>query len=100
MRRNAIPYVLLTVVLGVVAIGQARSGKSAEQSEQPAAHPIVGAWLVHDSSHLWPTTEVLVTFHGDGSVIATTADGVTAHGAWRALGERTAELNMLGFGLG
>jgi hypothetical protein len=42
----------------------------------------------------------LITFYSDGSAIATTANGITAQGAWQPTGERTAEFNLLGFGLG
>jgi hypothetical protein len=45
-------------------------------------HPIVGSWVVRDSSRIWPTELFTVTFTSDGTVILVDANGEVGNGVW------------------
>ena len=91
---------LAMLIIGGLSVTRADS-QSPTDASNPATHPVVGSWIMSDSSRAAsPTITRLITFHSDGSVIFTTQDGMTSHGAWQPIGERSAEFNIIQFGAG
>ena len=94
MRRLFMITALAMFMIGGLSVARADSHSPTDASN-PALHPIVGSWIVTDESGLWPSSTVLMTFHGDGTAILIDQNGTTALGAWQSIGDRSAEFNML-----
>lgn len=56
-----------------------------------ADHRLVGSWIVGTSGGAGGDSPLLVTFAGDGTMLASDAGGRPGHGAWKATGEDGAE---------
>ena len=96
MRRLLMIAALAMLIVGGLSVTRADS-QSPTDASNPAMHQIVGSWVVTAESGLWPSSTVLVTFHGDGTAILIDQNGTTALGAWQSIGDRSAEFNMLFF---
>jgi hypothetical protein len=89
-------FAAFCVMIGIVAASWAYAATSAANDiDALASHPLVGSWLVTDSSGLAPTARMLMTFNADGTAIATDERGTTWQGSWKATGERTAGYTFL-----
>jgi hypothetical protein len=56
-----------------------------------ATYPLIGSWMVTSTDPHGSEIPALVTFHADGTVIATDSAGVTWLGAWRVNADGTAD---------
>jgi hypothetical protein len=62
-----------------------------EPSVDLATYPLVGSWVVTSTDPHDSEFPALVTFHADGTVIATDSARVTWHGEWRVSADGTAD---------
>jgi hypothetical protein len=94
MRR--VPIFTALAALAVVALVAAgRPGPGAAQDAAPAAHPIVGTWLLDTDAADPANAPEVAVFTADGAYVSVDAEEFTSLGVWEATGERTATLTIV-----
>ena len=95
MHRASIRVSLLAVAL--LAVGVAGGGAVAHDDATPAGghplggHPLVGTWVI-DPDPSSGAASSAAAFAADGTYSEIDPDGASGLGAWRATGERTADV--------
>ncbi|MER3438166.1 MAG: hypothetical protein C4346_11565 [Chloroflexota bacterium] len=95
MPRRTIGPIAMFVVTSVIVLAGARA---LAQEPSASAHPLVGAWRISfpDDPTLPPS---LYSFSDEGTVVGTNVEG-TRIGSWKATGERTADMTVVGYATG
>ncbi len=92
MRRIVLGLAVVIAAVGLIGVGRAGLGTSAQEAT-PAAlagHPVVGAWKwANDPTD--PIGATYAIFHADGTYVEVAGDQ-TGIGVWRPAGERTVEI--------
>jgi hypothetical protein len=91
MRRSSVLFSLVAIlVVGLVVAGGVSPGRAAQQGTAP--HPAVGAWVWDTDAADPANAPSYGVFHGDGTYVEAHPLVGVGLGAWRATGERTADL--------
>lgn len=97
MYRMSLLGLLAVVLLALTAGGFGGRGTVAQEDATPVAagHPLVGAWIIDTDADDPSNAPGVVTVGADGTWSEVDSDGTTGLGAWRATGDRTANLVIL-----